>query len=77
MLVRGIFYPDWNPSRVPMKQNREDFMQRIREQFHYQIECGIEQLERTVLQALRRYITDGGWDDIKSAMPKDLAAAFP
>jgi uncharacterized protein (DUF2267 family) len=77
MLVRGIFYAEWDPSKVPMKQNREDFMQRIREQFPYQIEGGIEQLERTVLQAMRRYITDGEWDDIKSAMPKDLAAALP
>jgi uncharacterized protein (DUF2267 family) len=77
MLVRGIFYAEWDPSKVPMKQNREDFMQRIREQFPYQIEGSIEQLERTVLQALRRYITDGEWDDIKSAMPKDLAAALP
>jgi uncharacterized protein (DUF2267 family) len=77
MLVRGIFYAEWDPSKVPMKQNREDFMQRIREQFPYQIEGGIEQLERTVLQALRRHITDGEWGDIKSAMPKDLAAALP
>ena len=77
MLVRGIFYAEWDPSKVPMKLDREEFMQRIREQFPYQIEGGIEQLERTVLQALRRYITDGEWDDIKSAMPKDLAAALP
>jgi uncharacterized protein (DUF2267 family) len=77
MLVRGIYYAEWDPSKVPMKQNREEFMQRIREQFPYQIEGGIEKLERTVLQALRRYITDGEWDDIKSVMPKDLAAALP
>jgi uncharacterized protein (DUF2267 family) len=77
MLVRGIYYAEWDPSKVPMKQNREEFMQRIREQFPYQIEGDIEQLECTVLRALRRYISDGEWDDIKSAMPNDLAAALP
>jgi uncharacterized protein (DUF2267 family) len=77
MLVRGIYYAEWDPSKVPMKQNRHEFMRRIRDQFPYQIEGDIEQLECTVLQALRRYISDGEWGDIKSAMPKDLAAALP
>jgi len=62
------------PKKVPMKQNREDFMQRIHEQFPYRIEGDIDQLEYTVLRQLRRYISDGEWDDIKSAMPNDLAA---
>ena len=77
MLVRGIFYAEWDPSRVPMRLNKEEFLQRIRQQFPYEIEGGIENLERTVLQALRRYITEGEWDDIKATLPKDLAAALP
>lgn len=76
MLVRGIFYAEWDPSRVPLKQNREEFLQQIREKFPYQIDGDIEQLERTVLQALRRHITDGEWDDVKSLMPKDLVATL-
>ena len=43
----------------------------------YEIEGDIEQLERTVLAALRLYITDGEWEDIKALMPKQLAAALP
>ncbi len=77
MLVRGIFYAEWDPSRVPLKQNREEFLQQIREKFPYRIDGDIEQLERTVLQALRRHITDGEWDDVKSLMPKDLVATLP
>ena len=38
---------------------------------------GIDKLVCTVLQALRRYITDGEWGDSKSVIPKDLAAAVP
>lgn len=77
MLVRGIYYAEWDPSRVPMKLNREQFLQRIRKEFPYEIDGDIEQLERTVLRALRRHITDGEWDDIKSLMPKDLATVLP
>ena len=77
MLIRGIYYAEWKPSRVPQRLNREEFLQRIRQQFPYEIEGGIENLERTVLRALRRYITDGEWDDIKATLPKDLATALP
>ena len=77
LLVRGIYYAEWDPSKVPMKLNREEFLQRIRNEFPYDIEGDLEQLERTVLQTLRRHITDGEWDDIKAAMPKDLATALP
>jgi uncharacterized protein (DUF2267 family) len=77
MLVRGIYYAGWDPSKVPMKLNREEFLRRIRDEFPYEIEGDIEQLERTVLQALRRYITDGEWNDIKAVMPKELATVLP
>ena len=41
------------------------------------IEGDVEQLERKVLRALRRYITDGEWNDIKAVMPKELATVLP
>jgi uncharacterized protein (DUF2267 family) len=77
MLVRGIYYTGWDPSAVPMKMNRDEFMQRIRESFRYEIDGDIDELVNTVLQALRHYITDGEWGDIKSVMPKELASALP
>ena len=29
-----------------------------------------------VLTALRSYLTDGEWDDIRSSLPRDVAAFF-
>jgi uncharacterized protein (DUF2267 family) len=77
LLVRGVFYTGWDPSAVPMKMNRDEFMQRVRDSIPFDIEVDTEQLVRTVLQALRHYITDGEWDDIKSVMPKELTSALP
>ena len=77
MLVRGLYYAEWDPSKVPMKLNRDEFVERIRQQFPYEIEGDIEQLERTVLQALRHHIADGEWDDVKAMMPRGLATALP
>jgi uncharacterized protein (DUF2267 family) len=77
MLVRGIYFEEWEPAKVPMKMSRDEFLQRIRSQFPYEMEGGIEQLGQTVMRALRLYVTEGEWDDVKSSMPKQLATMLP
>jgi uncharacterized protein (DUF2267 family) len=73
MLIRGIYFEGWDPSRVPVKAGREEFLRRIREEFRYDVQGGVESVVRTVIGALRRYVTDDEWDDIRASMPKDLA----
>jgi uncharacterized protein (DUF2267 family) len=77
MLVRGLYYEGWNPNRIPLKMNREDFLGRIRQDFPYSIEGGMELLVRRTLEALRHYVTDGEWEDIRSGLPKDMAGILP
>jgi uncharacterized protein (DUF2267 family) len=72
ILVRGIYYGEWDPSRVPEKMNAAQFLQRVRAEFPYDVMGGIEQVIRSVLRALRRHISDGEWDDALSGMPPDL-----
>jgi uncharacterized protein (DUF2267 family) len=76
-LVRGLYYEGWDPNRVPLKMNREEFLGRIRQDFPYAIEGGIELLVRRTLEALRQYVTDGEWEDIRSVLPKDMAGILP
>lgn len=78
MLVRGIYYDGWNPSRAPKKMHKEDFFEQIRKEMPpYEMPGGIELMVRTVAEALRLYITEGEWQDIKAGMPKDLTAVLP
>jgi uncharacterized protein (DUF2267 family) len=77
MLIRGIYYESWSPSRVPVKMDRDEFFARVRREFPYEVEGGVEPLTQTVLQSLRQHITDGEWEDVKSTMPKHLAQALP
>jgi uncharacterized protein (DUF2267 family) len=77
ILVRGIYYDGWVPSRVPMKMDRDEFLNRIRREFTYNVDGGIPRVVDTVLQALRVHIADGEWEGMKSALPKDLATALP
>jgi uncharacterized protein (DUF2267 family) len=77
ILVRGIYYDGWDPSVVPVKLNREEFLYEVRAGFPFDVEGGPATVVNTVLNALRRHVTDGEWDDVKSSMPKDLVKIMP
>ena len=77
VLVRGVYFDGWDPSNVPIKLNREDFLFEVRQGFPYDVEGGAESVVQTVLNALRRHISPGEWDDVKATMPKDLTADHP
>jgi uncharacterized protein (DUF2267 family) len=78
MLIRGLYYDGWDPSRVPKKMHRDDFLNQVRREMPpYDIQDGMEGPVRTVAQALRLYITNGEWDNVKAQMPKDLADMLP
>jgi uncharacterized protein (DUF2267 family) len=78
MLIRGVYYEGWDPSRVPLKVHREEFLDRVARQFPYEVEGGMERLVRTVLEVLhRRYVSEGELEDIRSSLPRDLAGVVP
>jgi uncharacterized protein (DUF2267 family) len=77
MLIRGLYYEGWDPAKVPMKMHREEFLERVRREFPFEVEGGTELLVQRVLQALRSFVTDGEWEDVRSSLPKDVAALLP
>lgn len=77
VLVRGIYFDGWQPENMPIKLNRDDFLYEVRQGFPYDVEGGPEQVVQVVLDTLRRHITQGEWQDVKSTMPGDLAKMIP
>ena len=55
-----------------MKMHRDEFLQRVQQEFPFDAAGGIERLVTTVLHALRRYVAAGEWEIIKANMPKDI-----
>jgi len=74
VLVRGIYYDGWVPSRVPQKMSRDEFLQRVRREFPYDIRGDTQTVVQAVMRALRDHVTDGEWADIKAGMPTELAS---
>ncbi|MEV4482861.1 DUF2267 domain-containing protein [Micromonospora coxensis] len=77
VLVRGIYFDGWQPDNVPIKLNRDDFLYEVRQGFPYDVEGGPERVTQVVLDTLRRHITQGEWDDVRSTMPKDMQQLIP
>jgi uncharacterized protein (DUF2267 family) len=77
MLIRGIYFEGWDPTKVPVKMHRDDFLNRIRREFPYEIPEGMERLVDVVIEALRRHITQGEWRNVRASLPKDMAAVLP
>jgi len=77
MLIRGLYYEGWRPAKVPVKMSRAEFLDRVRQEFQYEVKGGIEQLVQRVLHALRRYVTEGEWEEVRSSLPKDLRTLVP
>jgi len=76
MLIRGLYYEGWNPARVPVKMNKEQFLERVRRDFPFDVGDDVEPLVHSVLRSLSLHITDGEWKNIKSSVPKGLAAVL-
>ncbi|MEW1837191.1 DUF2267 domain-containing protein [Nonomuraea angiospora] len=77
LLIRGVYYDGWRPSIVPVKADREEFLHRVCGELAFDLQESEEDLVKKVLQALRRHITAGEWEDVKSTMPKDLTSILP
>jgi uncharacterized protein (DUF2267 family) len=77
MLIRGIYFAEWDPSDVPVKMDREQFLERIQREFPFEVEGGLEPLVQTVLKALKAHVSEGEWADIRSSMPKELTTILP
>jgi uncharacterized protein (DUF2267 family) len=76
MLLRGLYYEGWNPSRVPQRMGKDEFLERIRSEFTYTISTGIDSLVRTVIDALDHHVAEGQWSDVRSTLPKEFASIF-
>ncbi|MER7665849.1 DUF2267 domain-containing protein [Streptomyces sp. NPDC096193] len=77
ILIRGIYYDGWKPAETPVKLSVEEFYQRVREEFPYAVDGGIERVVDSVLDALQLHISEGEWKHLKSLLPNSLAAVLP
>jgi uncharacterized protein (DUF2267 family) len=77
VLVRGLYYEGWVPSRTPVKErSRELFLAHIASEFS-DPEIYPESLVWAVLSVLQRHVTRGEISEVKSLLPAELRSLWP
>lgn len=79
MLIRGMYYDGWNPSKQPVKiRDREEFIDYVSEQLGELLNVipPTEALE-AVFRVLQRRITPGEIEDIQRMFPEALRELWP
>jgi len=78
MLIRGLYYEGWNPSKTPVKvRDKEEYLSMIGEHFQNDPAVDPEKVARAVFKLLSHRITEGEIQDIKQVLPKEIEELWP
>jgi uncharacterized protein (DUF2267 family) len=70
-LLRGVFYEGWNPSKVPAKYGRDEYIARFARnaQIH---NTEVRKTGQLVTSAMRRHLSDGVVNEAFGVLPADI-----
>jgi uncharacterized protein (DUF2267 family) len=72
-LIRGIYYEGWDPTSTPVKYRRlPEFFDRMADETPFNDAKDASKAVNAAASVLRRHVTEGEIDDIRSTLPKDL-----
>ncbi len=73
MLIRGMFYEGWKPSRTPMRERTlNDFLDHIEWNLGPATELDAETAAIAVFNLLDEKVTPGEIDDVVNALPREI-----
>ncbi|MCC6947381.1 MAG: DUF2267 domain-containing protein [Bradyrhizobiaceae bacterium] len=77
-LVRGIYYDQWRPAAVPVKErSRDSFLARVDRDFRTDPIDDTAAAVTAVFRLLSEKVTAGEISDVRNALPADLRALWP
>jgi len=70
-LLRGVFYDGWNPSKVPIKFGRDEYISRFARdaQIHH---SEVPMAGRNVSSAMRKHMSDGAINEALGVLPGEI-----
>jgi uncharacterized protein (DUF2267 family) len=78
LLIRGMYYDGWKPSRVPVKERRWDqFVAHVAEAFALDPDADAAKVTEAVFGVMSRHMTEGEIADVKRCLPENLRSHWP
>jgi uncharacterized protein (DUF2267 family) len=77
MLVRGLYYEGWEPTKVPIKMSREEFLTVV--QSRIVADRVIDPIEtvQNVLRVVASHTGNGELEKVMHSFPHDMQSLFP
>lgn len=72
LLTRGVFFDGWNPEDVPVKMDKQEFENKVQEDFNYSVEGGVQRVIEVVFDKLFKDISKGEVEDLKDSLPEGI-----
>ena len=73
VLVRGIYYEGWSPSKTPLKiRHRDEFLELVRKNLGKTDNVDPVQAARAVFSVLRKHVTEGEMKDVVDELPHEI-----
>ena len=77
MLVRGLFYEGWEPSKVPIKMSREEFLAVVQSRIIADRVINPVETVQNVLAIIASHIGGGEMQKAMDSFPRDMQSLFP
>jgi uncharacterized protein (DUF2267 family) len=77
MLVRGLFYEGWRPSKVPIKMHRNEFLAAVGERMITDRAINPFVITQHVLGVLSRLLSPGEVGKLRDVLPRDIRELWP
>lgn len=77
LLIRGIYYEGWKPSKPVIDRTVDRFLLRVAHAFEGRMDFETKDLVRAVFAVLSRRVDAGEIGDIRSILPKGFDALWP
>jgi uncharacterized protein (DUF2267 family) len=76
LIIRGLYYEGWQPSVSPLKYNKAEFLDHIKQYFRNEPKIDSEAVTRAVLTVLQRNISEGEIRKVMHALPKEFLSLW-
>lgn len=77
MLIRGLYYEGWEPSRVPIKMTLRQFLDAVQGEIVADRVFDPIDVTQDVLSVVAGYIGDREMESVKHGFPSDMQNLFP
>ena len=75
LLIRGVFYDSWDPSRTPVKYTHaRDFLDRVADEANLAGDTEASYAVTAAVRVLRAHVSAGELDDVLAILPSEIRA---